>query len=107
MNQTEKRVKRVTEMEKNLDDIRAAEQALDAALDAFATVHAKARKLDAYYTGADWRGDYEADEQGLLPPELKRGVLSEDAAYDALADYRRLLIRLLDAARDGLKNGHR
>ena len=44
----------------------------------------KLRRLDAYYTSGEWREDYEADENGELPPDLKRGVLSQDALYDLL-----------------------
>ena len=44
----------------------------------------KLRLLDAYYSSGAWREDYEADERGELPPELKRGVLSQDALYDLL-----------------------
>jgi len=44
----------------------------------------KLRLLDEYYTSGEWREDYEADERGELPPELKRGVLSQDALYDLL-----------------------
>ena len=47
-------------------------------------IRKKLRLLDAYYTSGDWREDYEADERGELPPELKRGVLSQDALYDLL-----------------------
>ena len=46
----------------------------------------KLRLLDAYYTSSQWREDYEADERGELPPDLKRGVLSQDAMYDLLED---------------------
>lgn len=44
----------------------------------------KLRQLDAYYTSGEWREDYEADERGELPPDLKRGVLSQDGLYDLL-----------------------
>lgn len=47
------------------------------------------RLLDAYYTSGEWREDYEADERGEFPPELKRGVLSQDALYDLLEDAKR------------------
>lgn len=40
--------------------------------------------LNTYYTSGQWREDYEADERGELPPDLKRGVLSQDALYDLL-----------------------
>ena len=40
--------------------------------------------------------DYEADEAGKLPADLKRGVLSEDAVYDLLSDYDALEKQLLE-----------
>ena len=43
-----------------------------------------ANALEAYYTGGDWMRDFEADEAGLLPKDLPRGVLSEDGIYDVL-----------------------
>jgi len=45
-------------------------------------------ELTAYYEGGQWRKDYELDERGLLPPTLKRGVLSQDGVYDLLAQIR-------------------
>lgn len=42
--------------------------------------------LIAYYEGGQWLKDYALDDAGLLPPELRRGVLSEDAVYDFLTD---------------------
>ena len=41
-------------------------------------------QLTRYYEGGQWLRDYQLDEQGLLPAELKRGVLSEDGVYDFL-----------------------
>lgn len=46
----------------------------------------KLKLLEEYYTSNEWRADYEADEAGAFPPELKRGVLSQDAVYDLLTD---------------------
>ena len=40
--------------------------------------------LEEYYTSGEWREDYEADEAGLFPVDLKRGVLSQDGVYDLL-----------------------
>ena len=42
-------------------------------------------RLIRYYEGGQWLRDYRLDEQGLLPANLKRGVLSEDGVYDFLA----------------------
>lgn len=46
--------------------------------------------LEAYYTSPAWRTDFEADEAGLLPSDLKRGVLSEDGIYNLLEEYKRV-----------------
>lgn len=44
------------------------------------------RALAAYSDSGRWLKDYEADEQGLLPRWLRRGVLSEDGLYNLLWD---------------------
>ena len=44
------------------------------------------RALVEYYEGGQWLWDYALDEQGLLPPDLKRGVLSQDAVYNFLEE---------------------
>ena len=41
--------------------------------------------LAAYYDSGLWLSDYEADERGELPRDLKRGVLSQDGLYDLLS----------------------
>ena len=46
--------------------------------------------LDEYYTSGEWLEDYEADEAGLLPKDMKRGVLSQDGLYDLLEEWRDL-----------------
>ena len=40
--------------------------------------------LTRYYESGQWLQDYERDEKGLLPGDLKRGVLSQDGLYDLL-----------------------
>ena len=40
------------------------------------------RKLEEYRESGLWLQDYEADERGELPQDLKRGVLSQDALDD-------------------------
>ena len=44
------------------------------------------RVLTAYYEDGRWLYDYKLDEAGLLPKNMKRGVLSEDALYDFFSD---------------------
>ena len=41
--------------------------------------------LAEYYDSGLWLSDYEADERGEIPKNLKRGVLSQDGLYDLLS----------------------
>jgi hypothetical protein len=43
------------------------------------------RILAEYYASDDWKRDFADDEAGLLPKELKRGVLSEDGIWNVLS----------------------
>ena len=42
--------------------------------------------LKEYYESGLWLSDYEADERGELPADLKRCVLSQDGLYNLLND---------------------
>ena len=43
-------------------------------------------ELRDYYSGGQWLRDYEADERGELPEDLKRGVLSQDGLWNLLEE---------------------
>ena len=47
-------------------------------------------ELSKYYGSELWKQDFAADEAGILPPDLKRGVLSEDGLWNLLSDYREI-----------------
>ena len=81
---SESRIDRIKKMEAILDEANASLDELETAVSRYADLQNKIEKLEAYYTGGQWRKDYEADEAGKLPKVLKRGVLSEDAVYDLL-----------------------
>ena len=40
--------------------------------------------LSDYYSSKEWKQDFADDEAGLLPKDLKRGVLSEDGIWNVL-----------------------
>ena len=86
MNQTE----RIRHMEQTLDTVSEAVQNLSDALDAYTAVQPQMEELIRYYESPQWMADYDADNAGLIPTDLKRGVLSEDAVYDLLAEHERL-----------------
>ena len=43
--------------------------------------------LAAYLDGGQWQMDYEADEQGRIPKDVKRGVLSQDGLYNLISEW--------------------
>lgn len=43
-------------------------------------------ELRDYYSGGQWLLDYEAEERGELPEDLKRGVLSQDGLWNLLEE---------------------
>ena len=97
------RIERITQMEECLDVSAAAVKKLGDALDEYEAAQKKYKKLSDYYGGAQWMKDYEADEAGRLPRDLKRGVLSEDAVYDLIIENRDLVVRMLKLASAALE----
>ena len=80
----ELQIERIMHYEAILTEAAAVLRNLDQALAAFRQLQPGVRELEAYYNSPVWRQDFEDDEQGLLPKDLKRGVLSEDGIYDIL-----------------------
>ena len=80
-------IERIIRMEALFDKSEEVVKRLEAALEDFAELQPDIEELEAYYDAPDWRADFEADEAGKLPKNLKRGVLSEDGIYNLLADY--------------------
>ena len=75
------RAERVLFFEKIFDEVRSMSHETAAFAE---ETRMKVRLLDEYYTSGEWQEDYEADEEGLLPADLKRGVLSQDGlSYSA------------------------
>ena len=97
-------IERIQHFEMLLDQVAPVLENLGEALDAFDGIQEDVQELSAYYEGDDWREDFEADEAGRLPKDLKRGVLSEDGIYDVLSDHYALTVRLLDTVSAILKN---
>lgn len=82
---------RIRKMESYLDEAGAAVAELAEALDKYEKIQSKYYKLEDYYSSKKWMDDFEADEEGKLPADLKRGVLSEDAVYDLITEHRELM----------------
>ena len=81
-----KQMERIERMEQNLERVMHAAKGTNDALDENEAVQEALRELEAYYGSDMWKQDFEDDEQGKLPKNLKRGVLSEDAIWNVLED---------------------
>ena len=97
-------IERIRHFEMLLDRVAPVLGNLEEALDAFDGIQEDVQELSGYYESDEWREDFEADEAGRLPLELKRGVLSEDGIYDVLSNHYALTVRLLDTVSTILKN---
>ena len=86
MEMNEFTLQRIVAMEAAFDRTAAAVKNLMEALDAYETVRVDIDRLTDYLDSGAWREDFEADEAGFVPGDLKRGVLSEDALYNLLGD---------------------
>ena len=95
--QTEQ-IARIQQMERSLDRASQAVMRLSAALDEYADAQDALRQLSDYYGSDLWKQDFTDDSAGLLPPDLKRGVLSEDAVWNLLEDVRDVKERMREIA---------
>ena len=79
-------IERIKWMEQRFNNALAAIK--DGATNYQKTIKEDIAELSKYYSSELWIIDFAAEEAGNLPPDLKRGVLSEDGIWNLLADYR-------------------
>ena len=80
------RTTRIKDMEARFDKVKAALKEVKDAEEKLGDLSEDIDILREYYESGKWQRDFEADEQGKLPKDLKRGVLSEDGLGDLLDD---------------------
>lgn len=88
---TDKAQERIKAMEEIFDKANKVMSDLEKHMSRFQALQSDIEKLEAYYTSEDWKNDFKLDEEGKLPADLKRGVLSEDGVYDLLEKNKELL----------------
>ena len=86
MTKHEEQLQRIARHEAAFDRLSAAVRRVSDAQDALDALRPDLDALTAYYGSEAWKKDFAADEAGLLPPTLRRGVLSEDGVYDLLEE---------------------
>ena len=79
-------ISRVTQMERYMDEVSEILEKSPECIENNEEVKAKIIELENYQESGQWLLDYECDERGELPSDLKRGVLSEDMLYNLLCD---------------------
>lgn len=89
-------LQRIRLMERHLVRAASALKRLSSALDKYEEAKADIAALASYYGSDDWKQDFAADEAGLLPKDLKRGVLSEDGIWNLFEAHRELQERMKD-----------
>ncbi len=77
-------IERVRQMEALFDGLSDALRNTPARIASDEALREAAGTLSEYLSGGGWLRDYSLDELGLLPADLKRGVLSQDGLYDLL-----------------------
>ena len=87
-------IERIGQMELRMERAAKAVMELSAALDNYEAAQEDIAALNDYYGSKAWKQDFAADEAGLLPADLKRGVLSEDGIWNLLSDASELDKRL-------------
>lgn len=89
------RIQRITRMEEILDTATAMLNDLEQKMEAYEKYQSEIKVLEEYYASQRWKDDFEMDERGGFPTDLKRGVLSEDGIYNLLERNRemKLMIR--------------
>lgn len=90
----EERMERIRRMEQLFDFVWEAIKERPLPLDKYEELKKAIASLSEYYDSEDWRQDYAADEAGLLPKDLKRGVLSEDGIWNLLSDWRDKILQM-------------
>ena len=81
-------IERIKWMEQRFNKALAAIK--DRSADSLKAVKEDVAELSKYYGSELWKLDLAADEAGKLPPDLKRGILSEDGIWNLLSDYREI-----------------
>ncbi len=88
-----KQLQRIAYYEELLDRLLCANKAACITPEELLAMRAEAEALAKYYGSEDWQADLADDEAGLLPKNLRRGVLSEDGIYNALEDFEEFSIQ--------------
>lgn len=84
-------IERIKRMEQCFSNVFAVIKESTRTSEMLRTIKEDVAILNEYYGSELWKKDLAADEAGLLPDGLHRGVLSEDGIWNLLAGYKELV----------------
>lgn len=87
-------IERIEHMERQLEVAMRAVNGLAEALKEYEAAQGALKELENYYGSEDWKLDFAADEAGLVPRNIKRGVLSEDGIWNLLETIKELRCKI-------------
>lgn len=90
---------RIEKMEARMNDWESQINQMNTAVSELEKQLSDLQSLYHYYYGPEWREDLALDEQGQLPEDLRRGVLSEDGLYNLFGDTEALAENLYSLAK--------
>ena len=92
-------IERIAKMESILQEAADTFGQFSSVLERYEAIQSQIMALKAYYGSQEWQDDFACYTAGLLPPDLRRGVLSEDEVYDLLLLNRELLAHMREIVR--------
>ena len=100
-----KLIARVRKMEDDFNMVRSVMNDMEDAMSNYEAVQRRIERLYNYMGDGQWLKDFESDERGELPKNMRRGVLSEDALDQLLADITLMDDRMRALVGDELPEG--
>lgn len=85
---------RIEKMEQALNQSSLVIKNLQKAIHEYETIQTLLEDLKEYYQSELWLQDYDDDQSGKLPADLKRGILSEDAIDTLLIENNEVLEKM-------------
>lgn len=99
----EDRIKNITEMESILNQTDKLISEMEKLLGKWEENQNKFNQLMNYYGSAEMHRDVEDDRSQILPQDLPRGVLSEDAVFNTFGDRKDLSVKMVKLGVAGLE----
>lgn len=86
MKEIDTAIERIKYFESIYDEVSQNIESLKKNLDQYEESLSKLKELKDYYNSSKYMEDYTLDEKGMIPKDLKRGILSEDSIDDLLIE---------------------